>query len=85
VSSGEALPPGLHVDAVSLARGDDVWTGAATEESPRINGATTVEFVTRNGPDWAPGDSVDLAARIISAAGAAVTLRAPRFVIARVY
>lgn len=74
----------VRIQSVTLARGDDVWSGAATEESTRNPGAAIVEFVTRDGPPWSPGDSVDVVAHIADATGAPVLLRAPRFAIARV-
>ncbi len=80
-----ALDAGTVIESVILRRNDDVWAGDAREEHPREAGATQVEFMVRNGPDWAPGDSVDVVARIRVAAGEGrVELRAPRLVIARV-
>jgi hypothetical protein len=85
VMSSAPLNAGVRIESVALARGAEVWSGPATEEVPRAPAATVVEAVTRNGPPWAAGDSVDLVARIADGSGAIVMLRARTFAIARVH
>jgi hypothetical protein len=80
----QSVPPQLSATGVWLVRGSEVWAGEAREEQPRGAGATQIEFVARNGPQWPTGDSVDVVLGIEDGTGGVQLLRAPRIVIARV-
>jgi hypothetical protein len=54
------------------------------EESPRDSGAARVEFIVRRGPNWAPGDSIDVVAQVALPGGGGSLLRAPSIAIMRV-
>lgn len=84
VHSTGPLDPDVRIDSVMLRRGASIWNGSAREEQPRDNAASRAEFVIRHGPDWAPGDSVDLVATLRVPGGTLVRLRAPSLVIQRV-
>lgn len=71
----------VNVTDVQMVRGDSVWTSQPSEVRPADGGE--MEIVVRNGPAWAPGDAVDLVARVHDGRASAL-LRAPRFVIQRV-
>jgi hypothetical protein len=85
VASTAALGAAVRIESLTLARGDEVWTGEATEEMPRAAGAAVAEFVARSGPPWSAGDTVDAVATITDGSGARVLLRARPFAIARVH
>lgn len=78
------VPGAVTVDGVYLVRGTEVVQMAAREEQPRGENARTVEFVVRDGPRWAAGDSIDVVAEVSGAGGPPVLLRAPRVAIVRV-
>lgn len=84
VYSTAPLDPDVRIDSVFMRRGASIWSGSAREEQPREAAANRAEFVIRNGPDWAPGDTVDLVATLRVPGGTPVRLRAPRLVILRV-
>lgn len=79
-----ALSSAIQIDTVFLLRGSEQWAGRAVEETPRAAGSTQMEVLVRNGPNWAPGDSIDLVARVTLAGGKSALVRAPRVEIARV-
>lgn len=82
---GEGGVPGaLAADTVWLVRGAEVVTGVAREEQPREGDAHTVEFVVRDGPRWAPGDSIDVIVALTGLDATTHLVRAPRVTIARV-
>ncbi|MBK6485771.1 MAG: hypothetical protein IPF98_02640 [Gemmatimonadetes bacterium] len=78
------VPGAVAVDGVYLVRGTEVVQVAAREEQPRGDNARTVEFVVRDGPRWAAGDSIDVVAAVSGSGGPPVLLRAPRVSILRV-
>ncbi len=86
VHAGEAegVPGALALGTVYLVHGSDVVQVEAREEEPRASNAGTVEFVLRDGPRWAAGDSIDVIADISGLGAANVLLRAPRVAITRV-
>lgn len=83
-ATGGGVPGALAVDTLWLVHGSEVVQGFAREEEPRAPGATTVDFILRDGPMWAPGDSIDVIASLSGVRGEAALLRAPRVAIARV-
>ncbi|MBK6842604.1 MAG: hypothetical protein IPG88_09915 [Gemmatimonadetes bacterium] len=83
-AAGGGVPGALAVDTVWLVHGSEVVQGGAREEQSREPGASSVEFVLRDGPMWAPGDSIDVVALVSGVNGRTATLRAPRIVIERV-
>lgn len=83
-AGSRGVPGALGVDAVWLVHGSDVVRGEAREEQPREAGATTVEFVLRDGPTWPVGDSIDVVVSVSGVSDAPRLLRAPRAAIARV-
>ncbi len=78
------VPGALGIDAVWLVHGTEVVRGEAREEQPREAGASTVEFVLRDGPTWPAGDSIDVVVSASGVSNAPRLLRAPRIAIARV-
>lgn len=86
-ATGGGIPGALTLAGVWLVRGGEVVRGEAREEQPRAAGAREVEYVLRDGPAWAPGDSIDVVARLTGVPGTggpSALLRAPRVPIARV-
>lgn len=83
-AQSEGVPGALSLATVYLVHGADVVQLEAREEEPRASNASTVEFVLRDGPRWASGDSIDVIAEVSGVGGANVLLRAPRVAIARV-
>ncbi|MEP7382036.1 MAG: hypothetical protein ABI910_10140 [Gemmatimonadota bacterium] len=83
-SESEGVPGALALGTVYLVRGAEVVQMEAREEEPRAANAGTVEFVLRDGPRWAAGDSIDVIADVSGLGGPSVLLRAPRVAIARV-
>ncbi|MCC6930065.1 MAG: hypothetical protein IT359_13865 [Gemmatimonadaceae bacterium] len=83
-AGSRGVPGALGVDAVWLVRGSEVVRGEAREEQPREAGVSTVEFVLRDGPTWAVGDSIDVVVTVSGVSDAPRLLRAPRVAIARV-
>lgn len=78
------IPDAVAVEDVQLVKGEEVWTPTADLEVRPAAGASTMEVVVRDGPrGWAPGDSVDVVARVRDGEATAY-VRAPRFIIARV-
>jgi hypothetical protein len=84
LTSDRAIPAGLVIDAVTLIRGDQVWTGMARQETPPEAQAQSAEFMLRDGPQWSPGDTLEVVVRLREAGGATAMLRAPHIVIQRV-
>lgn len=82
--ASEGVPGALALATVYLLHGSDVVQVEAREEEPRASNASTVEFVLRDGPRWAAGDSIDVIAELTGLGGANVLLRAPRVAISRV-
>lgn len=80
----EGVPGALALGTVYLVHGADVVQMEAREEEPRASNAGTVEFVLRDGPRWAAGDSIDVIAEVAGLGGPTVLLRAPRVAIMRV-
>ncbi|MBC7896810.1 MAG: hypothetical protein H7066_15440 [Cytophagaceae bacterium] len=79
-----AIPDSVSVLELQFVKDDVVWAPPHVSEVRREAGSSTMELVVRNGPgEWAPGDSVDVIARLRDG-GATSLVRAPRFVIARV-
>lgn len=78
------IPGALAVDSVWLVRGAEVVTGAAREEQPREPKGRVVEFVLRDGPRWAPGDTLDVIVSLTGIGARPLALRAPRVTLARV-
>ena len=80
----EGVPGALALGTVYLVHDADVVQMEAREEEPRASNAGTVEFVLRDGPRWAAGDSIDVIAEVAGLGGPTVLLRAPRVAIMRV-
>lgn len=78
------IPGALRADSAWIARGDEVLRVTAREEQPREAAARWVEFVVRDGPRWAPGDSIDVVLALGGLRAPQVLLRAPRVPILRV-
>lgn len=84
-AAGEGGVPGdVGVDAAYLVRGNEVVVADAREEQPREAKARTVEFIVREGPQWTPGDSIDVVVVLKQTGGQTTLVRAPRTVLARV-
>ncbi|MGQ0646508.1 MAG: hypothetical protein ACT4P7_02995 [Gemmatimonadaceae bacterium] len=84
LTSTAPIDPAVQLDTLYIARDQEVWIGVAREEQPRAASATMVEFVGRNGPNWRPGGSIDVVARVVRPDGTFALLRAPRAAVARV-
>lgn len=78
------VPGAVAVEGVYLLRGAEVVQMVPREEQPRVANARTVEFVVRDGPHWAAGDSIDVVAALSGLGGPSILLRAPRTTILRV-
>lgn len=83
-AASEGVPGALALATVYLLHAGEVVEVDAREEEPRASNANTAEFVLRDGPRWAAGDSIDVIAELSGLGGANVLLRAPRVAIARV-
>lgn len=84
LTSDRPIPAGLVIESVALVRGDQVWTGTARQEVAAEAQAPVVEFMLREGPQWSPGDTIEVVARLREASGAISWLRAPHVVVQRV-
>jgi hypothetical protein len=81
---GGRVPGALVLEGAWLVRGNEVLRVEAREEEPRAANAAVLEFVVRDGPRWAAGDSIDVIVDVGGLDGPRTLLRAPRVVIARV-
>jgi hypothetical protein len=73
-----AFPAAVTVDRMWVVNGDGVWESVPREEQPRGSAKVeTIEVVSRDGPKWGPGITVDVVVRLRDAAGNTVLLRAP--------
>lgn len=81
---GGTVPTGLVVDGVYLLRGDELFSGVPREEQQRERNASVVEYMLRNGPAWAPGDSIDVVVSVRPSSGTTLLLRTPRTTVLRV-
>jgi hypothetical protein len=81
---GGRVPGALAIEGAWLVRGNEVLRVEAREEEPRAASAEVLEFVVRDGPRWAAGDSIDVIVDVGGLDGPRTLLRAPRVVIARV-
>jgi hypothetical protein len=83
-STGAPLPPTLALDGIYLIHDEEVHAAAGREEEARAPGARFAEFMVRGGPNWAPGDSIDVVVALRTSSATTLLLRAPRVAIARV-
>ena len=84
LTSSAPIDSTLQIDTVWIARGSEVWAGQPREEQRRSAGATVMEVVVRQGPNWSPGDSIDVVAQLRVLNARPVALRAPQTHVARV-
>jgi hypothetical protein len=82
--TGRSLPPGVSIDSLVLVRGAEEWSGQARAESANDSMASSIEFVSRNGPEWPTGTTMDVIARIRIPGRDRVVLRAAGVRIERV-
>lgn len=83
-STGAPLPTSLALDGIYLIRGEEVHATMGREEETRASAARFAEFMVRDGPPWAPGDSIDVVVALKSGGATTLLLRAPRVAITRV-
>lgn len=65
LSSAQPISADLALARVRARRGSESWVGVLREESPRAPNATTVEFMLRDGPRWAAGDSIQVMVELV--------------------
>ncbi|MGQ0765652.1 MAG: hypothetical protein ACT4OZ_08300 [Gemmatimonadota bacterium] len=78
--SADVVGRRLHL----ILEAGEPWSGPASEEQTRDAQATTVEFVTRNGPNWSPGTAMDAILEFTTRSGEVQFIRAPRTTVLRV-
>lgn len=83
-TTGDGVPGDVGMGTVYLVRGGELVVTEAREEQPREEKARSVEFVVRDGPQWSPGDSIDIVVTLTRTGGATALVRAPRIALARV-
>ena len=72
-----AFPAAVTVDRMWVVNGDDVWESLPREEQPRGSAKVeTIEVVSRDGPRWGPGITVDVVVRLRGPGGTTTLLRA---------
>ena len=77
VDDTAAFPAGVTVDRMWIVNGDQLWESTPREEQARGSAKVeTLEVVSRDGPRWGPGITVDVVVRLRDAAGNTVLLRA---------
>jgi hypothetical protein len=83
LTSSQPIPADIALARVQLQRGADRWGGSVREESPRTGAPTTIDFMLRDGPRWAAGDSIGLLVEVVKG-GSVLTVLGMRTVITRV-
>jgi hypothetical protein len=78
------LPKSLHVEAVYVVQGDQIWQTSAIEERPDDSKPSNLGFVIRKGPQWEPGSFIDIFARIKGGPGDSIVLVIKHQIIERV-
>ena len=81
-ADGSAVPSGLQIDRISVARAEEVW--ASTSVSLRRD-ANTIEGVIHQGPLWNNGYTVDVVADFTDSAGQHYQLRSTTTTVTTVY
>ncbi len=79
-----AIPTEMKIGPVRMTHAGDVWTTVAREEQPREPGATTVEYMVREGPRWPTGDSIEVQVQVGVGGTAPTTILGVRTDLARV-
>lgn len=74
LASAQPIAADLALTRVRVQRGGESWVGMLREESPRMANATTVEFMLRDGPRWAAGDSIQVMVELVRGGSPAAVL-----------
>jgi hypothetical protein len=78
-----AFPETVTTDSAWVISGGQVWGAIPVEEQPRVDGASSVRAMLREGPKWTPGATVVVVVRLRNREGHATCVRTPPQQIAR--
>jgi hypothetical protein len=62
--SGKPLPISLHAEVICVVQDDHIWQTSTIEERRDESNPSSLDFVIRKGPKWAPRSFADVFVRI---------------------